>query len=136
MEMGWSLFLYVLIMLQPLYGYSYFTARIQHPLPYGCHVSVSRPSRYTHTKRPSLPSHASPYLATPCGSDPVPPVVTGSSGAQRFPSFLFLFFKPAIQCCSGCQHRARGCLADSICFPNARQGQRYLMRICTCCLPT
>ncbi|UQC89643.1 uncharacterized protein CLUP02_15174 [Colletotrichum lupini] len=43
--------------------------------PYGCHVSVSR-------TRPSHPSHAPPFLATPCGSDPVPPVVTGSSGAQ------------------------------------------------------
>ncbi|KAK1640960.1 hypothetical protein BDP81DRAFT_417760 [Colletotrichum phormii] len=64
MEMGWLLCLYVLIMFQPLYVYSYFTARIQHPLPYGCHVYVSRPSTpYTDTNissvsRTSLPCHA------------------------------------------------------------------------------
>ncbi|KAI3526980.1 hypothetical protein CSPX01_17336, partial [Colletotrichum filicis] len=71
--------LYVLIILQLLH--SLFQPGYTTLWPYGCHVSVSR-------TRPSHPSHAPPFLATPCGSDPVPPVVTGSSGAQRFPSFF------------------------------------------------
>lgn len=97
-------------------------------LPYGCHVFVCKPYKaISSVSRTSLP-----YLATPCGSDPVPPVVTGSSGAQRFPSFLCNLPSSVAAAVSIEQE---GALRVQSASPAQGKGKgTYLMCICTCCL--